>query len=539
MSAKLLNHEGERKTMIEQTLARNDDLKKYLFIRGFLITEEDLKTKQNTFPFYDHWYVEQIGPFQFWIHELQKLFWLKIGDTTFFLIGHAYNPFTMDHEEEKILRKVADSFSKGIKEFYDAVDEITGLFVMGYIKDESINFLIDPNGLQSGYYGNINNKFYLSSHAQLIGDICNLEVDPFVTELVQYKWYNRVMGPYLPSDLSKYSNVKRIVPNIHFAYKNGDFSINRFYPREGIEICKNEEDYKKIIVQAADILKNNMTLIARKWNRPQISLTGGIDSNTTFAAANGIYDKFETFSYVSAKKESLDAEAAQKISSEFDLKHTLYAIPDTAESLLYYNDIVDIIKHNNGYIRKEKDSELRKRVILMHECPADVEVKSWGSETIRAYWYKHFGRKTMPRLSGKLYRNLYKIFIANRQLAHKVDKLFNEYIEKFSYESIPEAYPTADMHFWEVTWGSWGGMNISEMKICFDITIPYNNRKFLDLLFRVPLEKRISDQHHLDMKKYLNKELFDMNIRVVNLHETKFRSSMLNLIFSFNTMLPF
>ena len=60
------------------------------------------------------------------------------------------------------------------------------------------------------------------------------------------------------------------------------------------------------------------------------------------------------------------------------------------------------------------------------------------------------------------------------------------------------------MHFNEVTWGSWGGMNISEMKFCFDITFIYNNRKFFDLMFKIPLEKRISDQHHLDMKKYLN-----------------------------------
>jgi len=81
-------------------------------------------------------------------------------------------------------------------------------------------------------------------------------------------------------------------------------------------------------------------------------------------------------------------------------------------------------------------------------------------------------------------------------------------------------------------------MNISEMKYCFDITFPYNNRAFLELLFAVPLEKRISDQHHLDMKKYLNRELSEMNIRVVNKEETKFRARMLNLIFSINRFLP-
>ena len=90
---------------------------------------------------------------------------------------------------------------------------------------------------------------------------------------------------------------------------------------------------------------------------------------------------------------------------------------------------------------------------------------------------------------------------------------------------MPSQYPPADLHFNEVTWGAWGGPNISEMKIYADEVIIYNNRKFLDLLFRVPLDKRISDQHHLDMKKYLNKPLYDMGIRVVNMEETRRRQN--------------
>ena len=83
------------------------------------------------------------------------------------------------------------------------------------------------------------------------------------------------------------------------------------------------------------------------------------------------------------------------------------------------------------------------------------------------------------------------------------------------------------------------GLNIGVMKSCFDITIPYNNRKLLDLLLRVPLEYRISDQHHLDLKKTMNKELYDMNIRVVNLNETEGRKKMANIYYTINSHLPF
>ena len=140
---------------------------------------------------------------------------------------------------------------------------------------------------------------------------------------------------------------------------------------------------------------------------------------------------------------------------------------------------------------------------------------------------------------GKSKRKSLKIHIPeNLDYNGIFDDIFKEYIEKFEHDKIPAQYPPADIHYNEVTWGSWGGLNISEMKYCFDITFIYNNRRFLDLLFRVPLEKRISDQHHLDMKEYLNPELFNMNIRVKNMKETNFRAFALNVIFTINSILP-
>ncbi|MBO6264365.1 MAG: hypothetical protein J6N93_08905 [Clostridia bacterium] len=364
-------------------------------------------------------------------------------------------------------------------------------------------------------------------------------MDDFVTKLVQYKWYPRVMGPYLPADMTPFAAVKRVVPDIEYLYNNGEITHNRFYPLKDLQECKNKEEYDEVIKEGADILKRNMELVLRKWKNPWQSLTGGIDSNTTFAAANGYYDKLHTFSYLSAHKESIDVEAAKTISEKFNVPWTLYEIPDDNSKIDRFEEKSQIIKHNNGYIGLEKANELRKRMILEEKCPADVEIKSWVSETIRAYWYKHYGRKSFPKLSPKLFRNLYKIFTTDRKLAHQIDKIFADYIDEFEYKKIPSQYPPADMHYNEVTWGSWGGMNISEMKYCFDITFIYNNRRFLDLMFKVPLKKRISDQHHLDMKKYLNKDLYDMNIRVVNMKETNFRAFALNVIFTINSILPF
>lgn len=528
---------------MQKELASRPDLQKYLFRRGFLVSRQAFEPL-DSFPFYGNWDTVKLGDYFFMTHRECHFHHFADGKTTFFILGHSYNPFTMETDETEQLSRIAAAY--GTEDFQDRIDELTGVFVLGWFDDSQIRFMADPSGMQSAYYGEVEGNFMLTSHPQLIGDLYGLQRSPLAEELLHYKWYGRVMGAYLPADMSQFEEVRRVVPNILFTYTPprstgtpGAIATERFYPLRDLAECKDEADYDRTIRAAADILKNGAALVLRKWKRPAISLTGGIDSNTTFAAANGHYDAYETFSYLSAPKETIDVEAAEKIAARFRTKHTLYRIPENNDEIRDFDLKSAILAHNSGYIAPRRVNELRKRIFLEEHCPYDVEVKSWVSETIRAYWYKHYGRKTMPPLSPRLFRNLYKIFTTDRQLAHKIDRLFADYIEKFEYAKIPVQYPPADMHYNEVTWGSWGGLNISEMKYCFDITLLYNNRKFLDLLFRVPLEKRISDRHHLDMKKYLNRELYDMGIRVKNMKETPTRAFLLNVIFTLNSHLPF
>ena len=234
-----------------------------------------------------------------------------------------------------------------------------------------------------------------------------------------------------------------------------------------------------------------------------------------------------------------DVVAAKKIADHFRTKHTIYYIPDNNSDIKDFEIKAAILIHNDGYIAPQYPNEVRKRCYLEEHCDINVEVKSWVSETIRAYWHKHFDRKSLPVLSPKLYRNLYKIFLGNRSLAHQIDEIFEDYINTYDYNAVPETFLPADMFRWEVTNNSWGGLNISEMRYCFEITIPYNNRKLLETLLCIPLEKRISDQHHLDMKKYLNEDMYNMNIVIQNKEQTKIRARLLNIVFNINMWLPF
>lgn len=521
-------------------LDKRPDLQHLLFRRGFFVSKNAIN-ELDRFPFYGNWnHIEKCG-YHFYVHADGHIHFAESTGCCVFLLGHSYNPFTMEWNETKQLSRIADAY--GNADFQNRIDELTGIFGIGWIDSHTgnIHFEADPSGMQSFYYGIMpDGNFVLTSHPQIAADIYSLEMSDLANELIAYKWYGRVMGPYLPADISQYPEVKRVVPNIEYSFtaKGGIISHHRFYPLKDLPEVTDKKEYEKVISLAAEILHNGAKLVTKKWNKIGISLTGGIDSNTTFAAFNGEYPKVEAFSYLSAPKEVPDAEAAKKIAGHFGVKHTLYRIPDTNESIRDFELKDAILEHTNGYAMPRKGNETRKRFFLEENLPYDVEVKSWVSETIRAYWYKHYGRSSMPKLSGKLFRNLYKIFLTNRKLAHKVDRLFEQYIADFEYDKIPAQYPPADMHYNEVTWGSWGGLNISEMKFITDITIIYNNRKFLDILFRIPLKDRINDRHHLEMKRVLNRKLYDMNIRVVNMAETANRARALNMIFNLNRILP-
>ena len=523
--------------MIKDVLDFNPNMQKHLFEKGYLITDANI-INTNEYPFYGNWNTTIIGEYKFLVNKQVNLYTFNFDGKTMFLIGHAYNPYTMDYDENIILKKISATY--GSHEYFDKIDELTGVFILGVVSNQDIEFVLDASAQQYGCYGTIDGKQYISSHMRLIGDICNLETDDYVMRLINYKWYHYMMGNYLPGDITCFNELKRIVPNTYIKFQNGIYSVIRFYPNKEIKMCRNDEEYHEVIVEAAKIMKNSMALIPMKWKRPAISLTGGIDSNTTFAAANGNYDKYETFSYISMYRESVDSEKAKEISEHFNVKHKVYQVPEINEEIPDFEVYKAVFEYNQGGIGASKDNDVRKKVTLIQNDVCDVEVKSWISETIRAYAYKYFGRKKFPKnLSARNYTSLYKIFLLNRKLVRETDKCFNEYFKNTHLKEHLYNYDESDFFVWEMMHGGKCGLNIGVMKSCFDITIPYNNRKLLDLLLRVPLEYRISDKHHLDLKKLMNKELYDMNIRVVNLNETNTRKKLANIYYTVNSFLPF
>lgn len=509
-------------------------LRKYLFTRGFLLTDKEYSL--SAYPFYGNWSCQRIRDLNLYVHEKLSSFVHEDGFTSYLLVGHAYNPYNEIYDENVLLKQYATAENPT-----DVFNQWTGVFTLIVIRENTLEMWGDCAGMQATYYGVVNDKLYISSHAQLIGDLCELKQSAYAQEIVKYRFW-QLYGMFLPGDCSQFDGIYRLVPNTYVVFNKSiqRFAVERFYPLHDITMCKNEEDYNAIVAEIGRLLHTNLDLISKKWSKPAISMSGGMDSKATFACANGLYDRFKYYSYDTMYGDQPDVEAAKKIADAAGVSHNTYVVSQQDSDFPYVNEVREIMEHNWGDIGKVNANDVRKRMYFMDIPDFDVEVKSWVSEIGRANYYKKFGLKKMPKhLSPRQMTSMYKFFSYNRKQAKETDRIFTEYISKTKANEICNL-DASDLYLWEFRYGSWGGLVItSEHRMSYDITIPYNNRNLMELFLRLPLEKRIADVPHYDLIRKMNPAVDSLNITITNYNETKKRMHMERLYYFVNNLLPY
>lgn len=524
--------------LIRSIFTTRPDLSTLLFCRGFLITT-DPQIQAHDHPFYGQWNEKSIGSYRIFTHPQQNLFVKAEGDLSIFLIGHCLNPFDMMYNENEILDKLFPLLRKSKDQALEYVNQFTGSFLIGVIHGQDMYFLSDPSGMLFSCFGQFGSVFCISSHVQLIGDLYPVTQDEYTIKLINYRYFYKY-GVFFPGDRTAYTEVKRVLQNHVMHYDGSSVTQSRFYPVLELRHVQTPDEYRTLLDNVTTILRNTLQLAAQKWPLPAISMTGGMDSKTTVACANGLYDQFTYYSYISMHGDRIDAEAAHKIAEHIGIPHSILNISEKNEDFPDIEIYKAIMEHNNGGFRLNAN-DIRKRVFLLKHKSDCVEVKSWISEIARSNYYKKFGLKKMPRhLSPRHMTTMFKIFTTQRRLAKQTDAIFEEFIKKTNFHSIPIGYDESDMYLWEFRYSAWGGKVITaEHSFTNTIFIPYNNRLLLNLMLAAPLHKRISDEFHEDLIRHANSRIDEMGITVTNWNETKKRMIVEKLYFLIHSFFRF
>lgn len=520
--------------IIKKIVEDYPELRSKLFARGFLFTDTSITNQE--YPFYHEWSETEIGKYKLLVAPKQNYYIYQNSEEILVLVGHAYNPVSMSYKEEKIL----ESLSRKVlfqEEFWNEFNCLTGVFTFFIINDQGVCIVGDPTCMQTTFYCSYQGHLYVSSHTNLLGDLLGLSWDVYVTELTEYRFFP-LLGNCLPGNITQFEIVKRLVPN-HYICVNTEKEIKckRFYWPRTIKVDVNE-----IAERVSELTHNNLMLIADKWKKPAISMTGGCDSKTTLACANGLYDKFSYFSYISSKAEEVDANAAHQICESLHLKHGTYRIPEEDRMFGKIEAIRAILEWNTGSILPVNRNDVRKRAFFSEINEFDVEVKSWASEIGRAYYSKrfnkrkNFGDKPTPRKCT----TLYKFFLHNRKLVKATDKVFEEYLEQYFEQASDNPVEWQEQFFWEFRMASWNGMVITgEHRYSFDITIPYNNRIVLECLLSANINNRIDDIVYSKIRDKKNPLIDETGISVTNLKHTKNREKAEDLYYIVHSRLRF
>lgn len=506
------------KDEISKALEEHIEYQEALFCRGYVVTNNTLDYI-GKYPFYNNWKKFELGVLDkkiinIYYHKWQECYVQERDGITIGLIGHAYNPFNMKYLEEDIIKECIEAYKKNKEVFFDKISELTGIHLIVVNNGDELLIVQDCGGMKTCYYGKIDNYIYLTSHPQLIGDLCDLTIDSFVRKLKD-KWFFSIGGKYLPGNLSPYKELKRLGPNTYVSYSK-IFKVKRFYPiKDHIQV--KEDEYDKTLEEIGKLINKNIELCSLKWDRPAISLSGGMDSKTTLACANGLYDKFKYYSFHCKEQEIQDANAAHTICDRIGVNHKIYAIPDTNEEISDYEMLKKIIYHNTSYVGNPPEHEIRKFIYLFRLEDFDVELKSWISEIGRAMWERKYGI-TLPEILTPRHFSIFQTrYFGAPYLLKRSDEYYREYLKETGILTPLYNYEHSDIFYWEFRFGSWGGNVVTAQDIFrHTVTMPMNNRKLIEMFLWFPHEFRKNDLVNKGIIKASNKVIDDLDITVHN-----------------------
>lgn len=504
-----------------------------LFRRGYLFTDKPL-SRTDEYPFYNLWNKKVFGNYYLYVQQSQTCYSATEENMHAIIIGHAYNPFDMECDENVLCKHLISSYKKGIAEYFDKVSELTGLHIIIIVDGDKIIACQDACSLTGCYFGKVEDTIYISEHPQLVADLCGLKINPKVEKLVQSKCYN-IGNRHLPGNITPYDPIKRLGANTYLEYKE-NFEIKRFYPTMPHPEFTTDEEKEINVKKIGDLIHNGIECCSKKWERCTISLSGGTDSKTTLACANGLYDKFSYFSFHSKPQELVDAKGAKKICDNLGINHTLYTIPQENSDIEDFDFIKKILQHNTNYFVNLADNEIRKFIYLNNLDAYDIELKSWASEVARVF----FERKYQIRMPKRIHERHCSIFqtrfFGHPRLLRWADKKYYEFLHEIGLENPLYNFEHTDLIYWEIRMGAWGVSVVSSQQLYHRTTMPMNNRKILELFLSFPHEERKNDSVHKRIMKYKNKKIVESEVEIANLYFHGYRILMEKSFFYLRTL---
>ncbi|MCK4799243.1 MAG: hypothetical protein KAT05_17855, partial [Spirochaetes bacterium] len=415
------------------------------------------------------------------------------------LLGTIIDPVNYISDSNLIIKKLLEKYIQSENDFFDYLDLLSGRFILVIQSSQKTIALHDATGIKTLFYHKLSEEIILSSHIQMIAEIKKYKIRGLRLDYIKSSSF-KTQSRYLPGISTTYENINILSPNTLIDLSNR--KIKRFFPREKLNRQKISPE---LVDELAILLSNQVDLLSKKY-KLAISLTGGIDSRLTLAAARKNIDDIVCFTYVFnddlGHKE--DLKFAEDMCKKNNINHQIYLIDKNK-----YNKPVDTFRRNSAFIRADSQGIIAKA--LMDRYPGGrLHLKSTVSEIGEGFLLRHY--PPLPAFKIIL-PYLFSYFFNIRRFSKFSLDSFKEYIDITSFCDIFNYnYLYYDMLYWEHRNGCWQSLQIQDFDVSHDTFIIYNNRHILKKLLSVNIIDRLECNLQFQLIKKLWPELLDVPI---------------------------
>lgn len=420
----------------------------------------------------DTWHEFNFGNYTLYAHPDLTHFHLKKENIDVILLGYIYDPCNHEKKENDILREIAEKPNpKGIA---DILYGLSGRFVLIVKENNRLILFNDACGLRSFFYAHYNGNLQLASQPLLL----KMVTGNLVEKKERYRSffdseYGKKKENWFPSGTSLYEGVSHLTPNHYLDSQT--LRQHRYWPTEEYKLNPYDSSFENF----SELLQNIMIEGSLKY-KLALGVTAGFDSRIILSASKPVKDRmlFYTLKYRDMDMSSRDISIPSKLNKVMDFNHQVMdcQIPvdsHFAEIYLQNSDMAHL--DDWGFIAYGISKNLPEgRMAIKGSC----------SETGRCYFYKSGKHPDVSSGEDLLSYN------PNWKGISFIEDRLNNWFDEIKDNKINLGYPILDLFHWEISTGSWQMQNQLEWDIVHETFTPFNNRKLLDIMLRIPTKYR-------------------------------------------------
>jgi len=415
------------------------------------------------------------------------------------LLGYWINPEEPELSNKGILEKLTDSCNS-LHKLFEFVYNLSGRFVLVFSLKNETYILSDASGFRCVFYSKIKNNKYFTSSIALLKTIENIQEKESLKKYYKSDHYLHTPTYMWHSGYTFFEGVEHLVPNHYLDARH--LSQIRFYPNTQ-NIIKNEaNEIEKIENEIAQLLKSSIQSL---HNRKPIALalSAGNDSRVLISLMKNISKRVLFWISYRSKKEA-DYFVPKKILEYYQLKFLPIKnkMPTKSFKKFYFD---------NTAMAHEIWCEFN--FSKLEKFPEDhIVIRGAAAESARNYYYPNYSSKHPEKITMDYLctiPNLSFLKIPDLQLD------FKKWLDSMRKIEDELDYKTLDFLFWEHREGSWQAQNQLESDYHFEVFVPYNNRKILDLMLKLPNNLRDKKNPQL-YKNIISKNWKELNSFAIN-----------------------